>query len=211
MVTYFTKTPRWLKKLFPKGLVWDMPADGEPTVYITFDDGPHPNATPFALQQLNKYHAKATFFCVGDNVTKYPAIYEQVVQQGHAIANHTFNHMNGWKTENDIYLQNINKAQKHINSNLFRPPYGLIKRSQARQLKRKYPEWKIVMWSVLSGDFDRDLSPEKCLENVLRHINPGSIVLFHDSEKAWDRMSYALPHVLAYCQEKGWKMKELAL
>ncbi|MCD6012414.1 MAG: polysaccharide deacetylase family protein [Flavipsychrobacter sp.] len=195
--------------MYPVGLVWDMPSTGEPTVYITLDDGPHPTATPFVLQELEKYDAKATFFCVGHNVTKYPAVYEQILQQGHATANHTFNHMNGWKTEDNIYLQNIDEAGKHINSNLFRPPYGLIKRSQVRQLRSKYPSWKIVMWTVLSGDFDREISPEKCLNNVLRHIKPGSIVLFHDSDKAWDRMSYALPKVLAHCQKQGWEMKAI--
>lgn len=209
MVTYWAKTPFLLKKAFPKELVWSMPVTGEPAVYITFDDGPHPTATPFALEQLDKYGAKATFFCVGNNVTKFPAVYAEVLNKGHATANHTFNHMNGWKTDNDVYLENIDKAKEHIHSRLFRPPYGMIKRVQAKMLFRKYPDWKIIMWDVLSGDFDRDLSPQKCLDNVLRHIKPGSIILFHDSEKAWDRMSYALPQVLEYCKKQGWKMKAI--
>jgi peptidoglycan/xylan/chitin deacetylase (PgdA/CDA1 family) len=209
MVTYWAKTPRLLRELYPKGLVWDMPVSGEPTVYITFDDGPHPTATPFAMQQLAQYNAKATFFCVGNNVVRFPDIYEELLKNGHATANHTFNHMNGWKTEDDTYLRNIDKASEYIDSKLFRPPYGLIKRSQAKRLRQKYPDWKIIMWNVLSGDFDRALSPEKCLDNVLKHIKPGSIVLFHDSEKAWDRMNYALPKVLAHCHQQGWKMKAL--
>lgn len=206
MITYWVKTPFVLKKLFPKGLVWDMPVSDEPTVYITFDDGPHPTATPFVLEQLKKYNAKATFFCVGNNVTKYPEVYERMVSEGHTPANHTYNHMNGWKTDDTTYLQNIEQAGEHIKSKLFRPPYGLIRRSQARQLRQRHPDWKIIMWDVLSGDFDRELSPQKCLENVLKHIKPGSILLFHDSEKAWERMSYALPHVLEHCKRQGWKM-----
>ena len=209
MVTYWAKTPRLLRELYPKGLVWDMPVSGEPAVYITFDDGPHPTATPFAMQQLEQFDAKATFFCVGENVTRYPAVYADLLKNGHVTANHTFNHMNGWKTEDETYLRNIDKAGEYIDSKLFRPPYGLIKRSQAKRLRQKYPDWKIIMWNVLSGDFDRNLSPEKCLDNVLKHIKPGSIVLFHDSEKAWDRMSHALPLVLAHCQRQGWKMKAL--
>lgn len=198
-----------MRRLFPKGLIWNLPKETEPAVYLTFDDGPHPTATPFVLQQLEKYNAKGTFFCVGENVTKFPAIYDSVLQNGHATANHTFNHMNGWKTEDNIYIDNIEKASGYIKSKLFRPPYGLIKRSQAKKILQQHPDWKIVMWSVLSGDFDRELSAEKCLDNVLKHIEPGAIVLFHDSEKAWDRMSYALPKVLEYCQAQGWQMKAI--
>ena len=209
MVTYFAKTPRWLKKVFPKGLTWDLPPEKEPTVYITLDDGPHPTATPFVLEQLEQYGAKATFFCVGNNVTKFPEVYEQVLSKGHTTANHTFNHMNGWKTKNEVYLANIDKAGEHINSNLFRPPYGKIRYSQARQLRQAKRGLKIIMWNVLSGDFDRAISPEKCLDNVLTNIKPGAIVLFHDSEKAWDRMSYALPRVLEHCKQQGWKMKAI--
>ena len=209
MVTYWVTTPFWLKKLFPKGLVWDMPVTEEPAVYITFDDGPHPTATPFVLEQLAKYDAKATFFCVGNNVTKFPGVYEQVLKAGHTTANHTYNHMNGRKTDTDTYLQNIEKAKEHIHSRLFRPPYGLIRGNQVRRLRRSDPNWKVIMWSVLSADFDRKLAPQKCLDNVLKNIKPGSIVLFHDSEKAWDRMNFALPRVLEYCHSRGWKMKAI--
>ncbi len=209
MATYFAKTPYWLKKVFPKGLIWDLLAGKEPTVYITFDDGPHPTVTPFVLEQLDKYDAHATFFCVGNNVTKFPEVYELVLSKGHSTGNHTFNHMNGWKTNNETYLANIELAKKPIKSNLFRPPYGKISYSQARLLQQKKYGLKIIMWNVLSGDFDRELSPEKCLDNVLHNIKPGSIVLFHDSEKAWDRMSYALPRVLEYCKQQGWKMKAI--
>jgi peptidoglycan/xylan/chitin deacetylase (PgdA/CDA1 family) len=209
MVKYWVKTPSWLKKLSPKEMLWDMPACAEPTVYITFDDGPHPTATPFVLEQLEKYNAAATFFCVGNNVIRYPDVYEKVLKGDHATGNHTFDHINGWKTPDELYLENIEQARQHIVSKLFRPPYGRMKNSQVKKLLKNDPNWKICMWDVLSGDFDKEISPRQCLDNVLKHIRPGSIVLFHDSEKAWERMSYALPAVLAHCQERKWKMKGL--
>lgn len=186
-----------------------MPADKAPTVYLTFDDGPHPTATPYVLHQLEQYQAKGSFFCVGNNVDKFPETYNQVLNAGHTTANHTYNHMNGWKTDTDTYLQNIDRARLCIHSNLFRPPYGRIRKTQVRRLHESGPDFKIIMWSVLSADFDRDITPEKCLDNVLRHIRPGSIILFHDSEKAWDRMQYALPRTLAFCRDKGWQMKAI--
>ena len=209
MAKYWVRTPWWLKMAFPKDLVWEMPAENEPSVYITFDDGPHPSATPFALEQLAKYNAKATFFCVGENVTRYPDVYNQILQQGHTTANHTFNHMNGWKTGTDTYLRNIDKAEEHIHSTLFRPPYGRIKRSQAKMIGERHPGWKIIMWDVLAGDFDKQITPEQCLDNVLSNIKPGSIIVFHDSDKAWERMSYTLPLVLGYCSKQNWNMKAI--
>ena len=209
MMKYWVKTPQFLKMVFPAGLLWKMPQTPEPTVYITFDDGPHPIATPFIMQQLEQYNVEATFFCIGKNVLLYPDIYKQLIAKGHRVANHTHNHMNGWKTDDAVYLENIKTAAQYIDSDLFRPPYGLIKRSQVKKLKLLYPGWTICMWDVLSGDFDTTITPQKCLDNVLAHIKPGSIVLFHDSDKAWDRMSYALPHVLQYCHTQGWKMEAL--
>jgi peptidoglycan-N-acetylglucosamine deacetylase len=212
MVTYWVTAPFWLKLLFSKKLTWEMPTGQPgtpPTVYITFDDGPHPQATTFAMEQLARFNAKATFFCVGDNVKRHPEIYQHLLSDGHSPGNHTFNHLNGWKTDTAAYLENIEKADEYIHSNAFRPPYGRIKFSQAKKLLSAHPDWNIYMWSVLSGDFDRNITPQKCAENVLRNIQPGSIVLFHDSEKAWDRMSYALPRVLEYCQNQGWTMKGL--
>ncbi len=206
---YWAKTPSWFKSFFPKGLVWDMPPGDEPAVYITFDDGPHPTATPYALEQLDKYDAKATFFCVGNNVTRYPDVYNAVLQRGHTTGNHTFDHMSGWKNDVNAYLKNIEHARQYISSNLFRPPYGRIKYSQVRRIRQQYPEMKIIMWDILCGDFQKETSLQQCVDNVLHHIKPGSIVIFHDSTKAWDRMSYALPHVLEYCHSKGWKMKAL--
>ncbi len=186
-----------------------MPIDDDPAVYITFDDGPHPAATPFVLEQLEKYNALATFFCVGNNVTRYPEIYKQLLEKGHTTGNHTYNHLNGWRTDTDVYIKNIEKAKEQINSMLFRPPYGRIKISQFRKIRQNNPGWNICMWDILSGDFDKGITSQQCLDNVLANINPGSIIVFHDSEKAWERMSYALPYVLEYCQKQGWKMKAL--
>src|SRR5690606_6356728 len=178
-----------------------------PAVYLTFDDGPHPTATPYVLQQLEAYNAKATFFCIGKNVVAHPDIYRQVLEAGHTVGNHTHNHLNGWKHERIAYLRNVLEAARHIDSHLFRPPYGRITLGQARQLHYRRPQWSIYMWDVLSADFDRSITAEQCADNVIKHIEPGSIVVFHDSEKAWDRMHAALPQVLAYCQAQGWQLK----
>jgi peptidoglycan/xylan/chitin deacetylase (PgdA/CDA1 family) len=208
-MAYWVRMPWWLRKLLPSNLVWRMPETEQPAVYLTFDDGPHPTITPFVLQQLETYDAKATFFCIGKNVVEHPDVYRQVVDAGHSVGNHTHNHKNGWKTKTQEYLDNIMQAEEHIDSRLFRPPYGRITRVQAHMLAKAGSPWKIYMWDVLSADFDKHITPEKCLENVLFHIRPGSIVVFHDSEKAYDRMSFALPRVLAFCRENGWQMKGL--
>ncbi len=209
MLKYRAKTPWWLKKAFPKSFIWEMPPSREPTVYITFDDGPHPTATPFVLGLMDQYDAKATFFCVGHNVYKYPDVYQQIITKGHSPANHTYNHMNGWMTPTDTYIDNIYQAATYIQSPLIRPPYGKLRPSQWRRLLHAPTDWKVIMWDVLSADFDHEITPQQCLDNVLQHIRPGSIVLFHDSEKSWQRMSYALPRVMEYCKNKGWKMKAI--
>ncbi len=208
---YRVKTPWWLPKLFPRTLAWKMPAgQHEPAVYLTFDDGPHPVATPYVLEQLRLYNAKATFFCIGKNVVERPELFEQIKDAGHAAGNHTHNHLNGWKTDTPVYISNIAEAHRYIGSHLFRPPYGRIRRSQAYMLHASAQPFKVIMWDVLSADFDTDITPQQCLDNVLGNIVPGSIVVFHDSAKAWDRMSYALPEVLAYCKKKGWACKSLS-
>lgn len=178
---------------------------GEKKIYLTFDDGPHPQATPFVLDQLAAYGAKATFFCIGKNVAAEPDIYQRIIAEGHTIGNHTQHHLNGWKTDDATYLDDIATAQQYISSNLFRPPYGRIKRSQIKALHQQ--QNKIIMWDVLSADFDIGLTGEACLAYVLYHTQPGSIVLFHDSAKAWDRMSVALPKVLEYFSEKGFRFE----
>lgn len=201
---YFTKTPAFLKSLY-KSCIWNFSPD-VPTVYLTFDDGPHPKATPFVLEQLKKYNARATFFCIGKNVVEHPEIYQQILLDGHAVGNHTHNHLNGWKTGTETYLANIKEAAKYIRSNLFRPPYGRISPFQIKQLKDDH---KIIMWDILSADFDTSINGEACLQNVVFKLQPGSIVVFHDSEKAWDRMSYALPRVLEHCARKGLRVEAI--
>ena len=202
---YFVKAPRILKKLYPQNLIWKR--DSKDKVYLTFDDGPHDTATTFVLEELQKYNAKATFFCIGQNVMALPNVYEQIIKDGHKIGNHTHSHPNGWKMCTKKYLQNIKNAQHFIESNLFRPPYGRIRRRQAQEIKKL--GFQIILWDVLSGDFDTHISPQKCWENIEQNIEPGSIVVFHDSSKAWERMEYALPRTLALCQEKGWEMASL--
>jgi len=204
---YLVKTPLVLKLLYPR-LLWDAGGDGR-SIFVTFDDGPIPIVTPFVLNILKQYNAKATFFCIGDNVRKHPDVFEQVKNAGHAIGNHTFNHLNGWKTDDKTYLENFLKADELIGSDLFRPPYGRIKRSQAKLLQAAKPGIQIVMWNVLSADFDTNISPEKCLDNVIRNVKPGDIVLFHDSLKAKDRVEYALPRALEYWSKEGFEFKSL--
>ncbi len=204
---YWIKTPGWLKRLY-KGYTWDMPQK-EKTLYLTFDDGPHPEITPFVMEQLNKYNAKATFFCIGDNVVKYPAIYSQLLAEGHTTGNHTYNHLNGWKTSDIVYMENIAAAEKHIKSRLFRPPYGRMKKSQIKLLKQQHPEMKIIMWNILAGDWDSAISPVLCYERITRKISSGDIIVFHDSEKAFDRMKYAFPKVLEKYSELGFLFKKI--
>jgi len=212
----------WLIRKFYPSLIWGQPTK-EKILYLTFDDGPHPTATPFVLDELAKYNAKATFFCIGKNVVEHTAIYKRIIDEGHSVGNHTFNHLNGWKTSNEKYFENIFEAAKYIDSNLFRPPYGRInkfqvsllegRRCEKRNVKGETPNdnsaFKIIMWSVLSGDFDSDLSPEKCLQHVILNSTPGSIIVFHDSTKAWDRMSFALPKVLEHFSKQGYQFHSL--
>jgi len=200
---YLVKTPWWLKKIYP-GLVWRMPGE-EKTVYLSFDDGPHPEITPFVLEQLKRYGASATFFCIGKNVNAYPQIYRQILLEGHRVGNHTQNHLNGWKVADDRYIENVREAAKYVDSELFRPPYGRICALHAKVLKGAPFNYRIVMWDVLSGDFDVSLDAQRCARNVTRHAGPGSIVVFHDSEKAFDRLRDALPVVLEHFSEKGYR------
>lgn len=221
---YLIKSPLLLKWYYPS-LLWNK-SRTEKVIYLTFDDGPIPNVTDFVLKTLKAFNAKATFFCIGDNIVKHPEVFERVKNDGHAIGNHTFNHLKGWKTDDETYLENTLKCQKLTQTNLFRPPYGRIKKSQIRsleslvwssefkvpnnsQLSAPNPQLKIVMWDVLSGDFDINLAPEKCYQNVIKHTENGSIIVFHDSLKAFDRLSYALPKALAYFTEKGFTFSTL--
>ena len=204
---YLVRTPWWLRKFY-KNALWQMPVK-EKIIYISFDDGPHPVITPFVLDELKKYNARATFFCIGKNLLENPEVYKRILEEGHAVGNHSFSHMNGWKTKNADWLADIAKAKKYIDSNLFRPPYGRITRFQLKALAGQGYRLKTVMWSVLSGDFDTAISPEACCKNVMRNAKSGSVIVFHDSEKANIRMSYALPVVLKYFTEKGYRFEKI--
>jgi peptidoglycan/xylan/chitin deacetylase (PgdA/CDA1 family) len=208
MPVFPAKTPKLIQRLFPK-YIWKK-ASLDKTLYLTFDDGPTPEITQWTLDTLAQYNAKATFFCIGENVTKYPDIFKSVAKAGHVIGNHTFNHLKGWDTNTDRYIDNTLQAQQVIapnNNGLFRPPFGKIKRSQAKQLLSK--GYKIVMWSVLSYDWEVKVTQEQCLKNVIKHATSGSIVVFHDSVKASKNMQYTLPKVLDYFSKKGYTFKSL--
>jgi peptidoglycan/xylan/chitin deacetylase (PgdA/CDA1 family) len=177
------KIPFLVRFLLP-GLHWEVKTTKK-EIFLTFDDGPHPEITIQVLDILDKYKAKATFFCVGENVSKYPQTYAEVLKRGHKTGNHTYNHLKGWVTKNKEYHQNIQKCADKVDSKLFRPPYGKIGMTQISRVKK---DFSIVMWSVLSRDFDKQLSPEECLKNVVSNSKPGSIVVFHDSLKSSERM-----------------------
>ncbi len=207
---YWVKTNRLIKKIF-RNYVWDIP-NTENKIYLTFDDGPTPEITEWVLKELEKYNAKATFFCIGQNIEKYPEIFEKIIVKRHSIGNHTFNHLKGWKTPTEEYIKNsiqwsevsnqsTNRQLETENYQLFRPPYGKIKSLQAKKLREL--GYKIIMWDVLSADFDTDISKENCLENVIKNVTTGSIIVFHDSIKAFPHLEYTLPKALKYFKEKG--------
>lgn len=212
MKPYLVKTPKLIQRMFPRP-VWTYPKSST-AVYLTFDDGPIPEVTPWVLRELNKYNAKATFFCIGENIYKHPEVFNTIVTDGHAIGNHTYNHLNGRKTDALVYVENVVKVNELLeqiqnptsslvqSTSLFRPPYGRITARQSKLLEKK--GYKIIMWDVLSGDFDTSLSEEKCLQNVKKYIRPSSIVVFHDSLKAQKKLKYVLPKVLEYISERGW-------
>lgn len=201
-------SPFWLKALYPR-YTWHVPTT-EKEIFLTFDDGPIPDITEFVLDTLKEFEAKATFFCIGDNVKKHPSVFSKILDEGHSVGNHTFNHMNGWKSEDQEYLANIDLCEKQLDmdTNLFRPPYGRMKKSQSRLL----PETKqIIMWDVLSGDFSAAVKPETCLEKSIKYARPGSIVLFHDSLKAAKNMQYTLPRFLEHFSKKEYQFRALPM
>ena len=189
-----------------KGLIWSRSTKHK-RIYLSFDDGPHPTITNFVLDILKENGIKATFFCIGDNVLKYPETFERIVKEQHSIGNHTHNHLNGWKSDNIQYYKNILQAAKHIPSKLFRPPYGKIKPTQANYLLKR--GWRIIMWNSLSADFDTSIDGITCFNNVISTMKNGSIVVFHDSEKAFDRMKIALPLLIQYCREQHYEIRAL--
>jgi peptidoglycan-N-acetylglucosamine deacetylase len=210
------RIPFLLPLLYPS-LLWRIRTK-QREVYLTFDDGPVYGPTEFVLDQLKAFSAKATFFCIGDNVRKHPEVFKRIINDGHAVGNHTFNHLSGWRTPNNVYRENVHKFDveysKHVGDGnelvrcpLFRPPYGRISRSQISTMS----QYKIVMWDVLSFDFEKRLAPEKCFVNTLRAVRPGSIVVFHDSIKAERNMTYALPRLLEALKSGGYELKTIPL
>ncbi len=216
MKLYPIQTPKIVQNIF-RSFIWNIDTEHK-EIYLTFDDGPIPEITPWVLNTLSKYNAKATFFCIGKNVKNHPAIFEKILKEGHSIGNHTFNHLNGWRTTNKKYIRNIEKAEISLRSSvfglqseplskLFRPPYGRIKPSQAKNIIAK--GYKIIMWNVLSGDFDQKLTKKDCYQNVIKNMTNGSIIVFHDSEKAFKNLEYTLPKVLDYYTNNGFVFKAL--
>ena len=210
---YLTKTPRLIQRIF-KNYTWRFSLDKK-EIYLTFDDGPTPEITEFVLNELQKHNAKATFFCIGKNIKNHPEIFQRIISDEHSIGNHTQNHLNGWKNNTKDYINNVLEVEKTLqllnlqtfNLKLFRPPYGKIKRNQARKLRDL--GYKIIMWNVLSADFDTSITKEKCLENVLKNTTNGSIIVFHDSIKAAEKLKYTLPKVLEYYSKKGFTFKAI--
>jgi len=201
---YLTKTPSFVQSLFPN-FTWKIPSDA-PKIFLTFDDGPIPDVTMWVLDLLHQYQAHGTFFCIGENVAKYPQIFQRILDEGHTTGNHTYHHKNGWHTDNLSYFHDIRKCARLVKSDLFRPPYGKLTPKQAQFLQRHY---KIIMWDILSGDFDVDLDPEICLQNILKKTKPGSILVFHDSIKAQPILQSVLPRVLAHFSALGYQFEAL--
>ena len=205
------KTNYLIKKIF-HNYIWEIP-NNDRKVYLTFDDGPTPEITQWTLEQLKKYNAKATFFCIGENITKYPELFKNVIDDGHTIGNHSFNHLKGWQSSTKNYLDNVKLCEAEIlnhqfkKTTLFRPPYGKIKLSQSKELRKL--GYKIIMWDVLSADYDLKVTREQCLKNVLTNINSGSIIVFHDSVKAFPNLKYTLPKTLAFLREKGFVCEKI--
>ena len=197
------KTPGLFKRVFPN-LIWEIPASKN-VIYLTFDDGPTPEITEWTLDLLNYYKAQATFFCIGSNVIKYPNIYNRILAEGHVVGNHSHSHLKGWRSSDHEYLNDVEKASSHISSNLFRPPYGQIKPSQAKKLREL--GYRIIMWNILSVDWDRGITPQKCADHVILNASSGDIVVFHDSLKAKDNMQYALQCTLEHFSKKGYLFK----
>lgn len=205
---YWIKTNALIKKIF-SNYIWDLP-NAKNKIYLTFDDGPTPEITEWVIEELKKYNAKATFFCIGNNIEKHPDIFKKAIIEGHSVGNHTYDHLNGWKTSTEEYLENVKLCKDSISnfkSELFRPPYGKIKTSQSKKLRQL--GYKIIMWDVLSADFDNSISKEKCFDNVIKNAKSGSIIVFHDSVKAFPNLEYTLPKALKYWAAKGFVFEKL--
>lgn len=205
---YLHKTPAMLKWLYP-GLEWHGSRE-ERTIYLTFDDGPVPEYTEFILGVLEKYQVRSTFFCVGDNVRKHPDIFQKVVSAGHSIGNHTMHHVKGWGMEPEDYMEDVAMCQAEmlsqgIDTNLFRPPYGRATRKQLSALG----DYRVIMWDVLSGDFDQSLSPARCYQKTIKAVRNGSYIVFHDNDKARERLFFVLPKLIDELLEQQFLFKAL--
>ena len=198
--------PLLLTRIFPS-FIWQFPEEAQ-ALFLTFDDGPSPEVTPWVLDQLDKYGAKATFFCLGKNAEMHPELYEEILRRGHATGNHSYSHIKGWGMDTGAYVRDVDTAAASIDSNLFRPPYGRIGPHQARVLSERY---KIIMWDVLSRDYSRSLSGKRCAKSVIKHLRQGAIVVFHDSVKSAQNLWVALPLVLRAIKEMGLKCKKIEL
>ncbi|MDP4184212.1 MAG: polysaccharide deacetylase family protein [Bacteroidota bacterium] len=196
--------PSWITNWFPAA-VWKIPTENK-EVYLTFDDGPIPEVTPRVLQLLREENVPATFFCVGENVSKHPEVFGQILDDGHMTGNHTYNHLQGLKTSKKEYYNNVEKANRLIGSNLFRPPHGWLRRAQYKKLSKKY---KIIMWDAISCDYNPAVSPKECLRNVLDYVRPGSIITFHDSIKAEKNLFETLPKVIRMLKEQGYTFRKI--
>ena len=181
----------------------------EKKVYLTFDDGPTPIVTDFVLKELTKFDFKATFFCIGDKIEQFPKIYKQLLEQGHATGNHTQHHLNAWKTSHGKYIKDIETCSRQVNSRLFRPPYGRITGSLTTSLVNN--GYKIVLWDLLSGDFDQRRTAASCLENLKKNTRNGSVIVFHDSEKSYDKLQKILPQYLEFLKDQGWKSESITM
>ncbi len=210
----WVKTNAFIKWVFRK-YIWDIP-NNEKKIYLTFDDGPIPEVTEWVLDLLKKEEIKATFFCIGDNIKKNPEVFKKVINDGHSIGNHTFNHLKGWNFSTEEYFQNTILCEEAIHSTseiknqkskIFRPPYGKIKPSQSRKLRKL--GYKIIMWDVLSVDYDKEISPEQCFENIIKNTVSGSIIVCHDSIKAFKNLEYALPKAIEYLKNKGFVFERI--
>ena len=207
---YTVSPPAVFRAVYPKRL-WRIPTVDK-VLYLTFDDGPIPEVTPWVLEQLKFFNAKATFFCIGDNVAKHPEVFQQVLSEGHRVGNHTQHHIKGWRSTLEAYLKEVRLCQLQMlqhhsdsDSQLFRPPYGQIKSRQSKKLRDL--GYQVVMWDVLSADYDTSLDAKACTKNVIEHAKPGSVIVFHDSIKAWPRLEASLPAVLKYFSEKGYEFR----
>lgn len=204
-MSWHVHPPALLRNMHTERL-WRV-ATSEKKIYLTFDDGPIPGVTHRVLDILREYQARATFFCVGANIEKNPDVYQQLITEGHSTGNHTWSHMNGWKNDSNRYYADVEKCAAVCDSKLFRPPYGRMKPSQSRYLRKL--GYKMIMWDVLSCDFDPQITKEQCLANVLNYTREGSLVIFHDSVKAADKMLYALPLMLEHFRNKGFTFEKL--